>query len=546
MKHNLFAMLMCVVFCMSWMSCESNGPDNPSNASKDLYIGVVAFNQGVRELSLTNDLRKAKKFIIDQENDKDFTAFAYAVSRGNMQFDAAELPKFDNIFMLNFSDGTDNQSNMRWGEEGRRVGSEFVYDTARYDLQQRVGLNSYALGFGAEEADFREKMQKIVQGTGSYYNAKSSNDLLPTFNEIAQAMLASAKNVVIKTNPGFFAEDLGYKYFRLNFSSEDGSKDVIYAKMEGTPDEGYTLSINKIENEYAYFDAPAKGTLNAETGKVHIPLNNLKFVKGGKELQFTYSIEVSLDGELYYTDVEEASTEEQVSKRIAVVLVLDCSTSMGSAFTPMKEAAVDFIEAMAKTSSKNENSSSGNESTTIENGAENGHKYVDLGLSVKWATCNVGASKPEEYGDYFAWGETKPKSEYTEWNYSYYTDPTILPLSADAARANWGGSWRMPTKAEIEELLSYCTWTSTSLNGVVGWEVTSGSNGNSMFLPAAGNYWDDTLYDAGSYGLYWSSSLSTENLEPDGGSYVLYFGSSESGCGWVHRFVGLAVRPVCP
>lgn len=546
MKHNLFAMLMCVVFCMSWMSCESNGPDNPSNASKDLYIGVVAFNQGVRELSLTNDLRKAKKFIIDQENDKDFTAFAYAVSRGNMQFDAAELPKFDNIFMLNFSDGTDNQSNMRWGEEGRRVGSEFVYDTARYDLQQRVGLNSYALGFGAEEADFREKMQKIVQGTGSYYNAKSSNDLLPTFNEIAQAMLASAKNVVIKTNPGFFAEDLGYKYFRLNFSSEDGSKDVIYAKMEGTPDEGYTLSINKVENEYAYFDAPAKGTLNAETGKVHIPLNNLKFVKGGKELQFTYSIEVSLDGELYYTDVEEASTEEQVSKRIAVVLVLDCSTSMGSAFTPMKEAAVDFIEAMAKTSSKNENSSSGNESTTIENGAENGHKYVDLGLSVKWATCNVGASKPEEYGDYFAWGETKPKSEYTDWNYSYYTDPTILPLSADAARANWGGSWRMPTKEEIEELLSYCTWTCTSLNGVVGWEVTSGSNGNSMFLPAAGNYWDDTLYEAGSYGFYWSSSLSTENLEPDGGSYVLYFGSSESGCGWVRRFVGIAVRPVCP
>ena len=545
MKHNLFAILMCIVVCFSWMSCESNGPDNPSNASKDLYIGVVAFNQGVRELSLTNDLRKAKKFIIDQENDKDFTAFAYAVSRGNMQFDAAELPKFDNIFMLNFSDGTDNQSNMRWGEEGRRVGSEFVYDTARYDLQQRVGLNSYALGFGAEEADFREKMQKIVQGTGSYYNAKSSNDLLPTFNEIAQAMLASAKNVVIKTNPGFFAEDLGYKYFRLNFSSEDGSKDVIYAKMEGTPDEGYTLSINKIENEYAYFDAPAKGTLNAETGKVHIPLNNLKFVKGGKELQFTYSIEVSLDGELYYTDVEEASTEEQVSKRIAVVLVLDCSTSMGSAFTPMKEAAVDFIEAMAKTSSKNENSSSGNESTTIENGTENGHEYVDLGLSVKWATCNVGASKPEEYGDYFAWGETKPKSEYSDWNYSYYTDPTILPLSADAARANWGGSWRMPTGEEIEEVLRYCTWTWTTENGVNGYRVTSNKAGytdKSIFLPAAGYRYASGLRLAGSDGDYWSSSLLSGGPNY---AYYLYFDSSD--VAWYNgsRYYGRPVRPVC-
>ena len=83
MRHNLFAMLMCIVVCFSWMSCESNGPDNPSNASKELYIGVVAFNQGVRELALTKDLRKAKSFINDQKNDKDFTSFAYAVSKGN-------------------------------------------------------------------------------------------------------------------------------------------------------------------------------------------------------------------------------------------------------------------------------------------------------------------------------------------------------------------------------------------------------------------------------------------------------------------------------
>ena len=92
-----------------FLSCnnESNNPDLPTG-KKDVYVGVVAFNQDIRELALTNNLKDVKEFIGDQKNDKDFTSFAYAVSKGNMQFDAAGLPTFDHIFMLNFSDGTDN------------------------------------------------------------------------------------------------------------------------------------------------------------------------------------------------------------------------------------------------------------------------------------------------------------------------------------------------------------------------------------------------------------------------------------------------------
>lgn len=314
--------------------------------TKQLYVGVVAFNRDVRQMAITSDMEAVKAFINEQTNDKDFTAFAYSVSKGNKQFDAPELPDFDHVFMLNFSDGTDNYSNMKWGEEGRIVNNNFAYDTARYDLSSRVGLNSYAIGFGAKEADFREKMKKIVMGSGSYYAAASSSDLQPTFNEIAKSMLASAKNVLLKTNPGYYVGF--YKYFRLSFVAEDGSTDYIYAQMDGTPTTGYTLTISKIDNGYAYFDAPAKGVLDDETGKVHIPLNNLKFVKGGKDLQYKFTIEVSFDGESYYEDVEEASTAEEISKRIAVVLVLDCSTSMGDAFAPMKAAAVDFIKTMEK------------------------------------------------------------------------------------------------------------------------------------------------------------------------------------------------------
>ena len=196
---------------------------------------------------------------------------------------------------------------------------------------------------------------------------------------------------------------------------------------------------------------------------------------------------------------------------------------------------------------------------TTKNSTVNGYEYVDLGLSVKWATCNVGATKPEEYGDYFAWGETEPKEVYDWSTYkwcsgSYYTltkyctsssygtvdNKETLDLSDDAARANWGGNWRMPTRAEQGELREQCTWTWTTQNGVNGYKVTSKINGKSIFLPAAG-YRRSSLLDAGSYGDYWSSSLSTNSPVS---SYHLSFYSS--GVGWDNnnRYYGQSVRPV--
>lgn len=197
-------------------------------------------------------------------------------------------------------------------------------------------------------------------------------------------------------------------------------------------------------------------------------------------------------------------------------------------------------------------------------GVENGYAYVDLGLSVKWATCNVGANNPEDYGDYFAWGETTTKTTYNWSTYKYCNgsyntltkynnsssygsvdNKTELDLSDDVARANWGGSWRMPTDAEWTELREQCTWTWTTQNGVYGRKVTSKTNGNSIFLPAAGYRDGSSLTDAGSGGYYWSSSLCMDY--PDGAWYVNFNSSS------VHRYknfrsryYGRSVRPVCP
>ena len=203
-----------------------------------------------------------------------------------------------------------------------------------------------------------------------------------------------------------------------------------------------------------------------------------------------------------------------------------------------------------------------NGNTNNPTGLENGYGYVDLGLSVKWATCNVGANNPEDYGDYFAWGETTTKTTYNWSTYKYCNgspttmtkyntsssygtvdNKTQLDFSDDAARANWGGSWRMPTDAEWTELREQCTWTWTTQNGVNGYKVTSKTNGSSIFLPAAGYCNGSSLDDAGSDGGYWSSSLITNFPNY---AWCVDFSSGGVGRYNSHRYYGLSVRPVCP
>ncbi|MBO4560357.1 MAG: fimbrillin family protein [Bacteroidaceae bacterium] len=171
----------------------------------------------------------------------------------------------------------------------------------------------------------------------------------------------------------------------------------------------------------------------------------------------------------------------------------------------------------------------------------NGHEYVDLGLpsDLKWATCNVGASKPEEYGDYFAWGDTETKDNYNWSNYKWcngseetltkycskgdygkdgFTDSkTTLEAEDDAASYNWGGSWRMPTETDWRELLdnNNCKWDwfdagNTDFGGIAGYKVTSQKDGYKdrfIFLPAAGCIIVNDLENVGYGGVYWSSSL---------------------------------------
>ena len=176
----------------------------------------------------------------------------------------------------------------------------------------------------------------------------------------------------------------------------------------------------------------------------------------------------------------------------------------------------------------------------------NGYKYVDLGLpsGLKWAECNIGATTPEQYGDFYAWGELYTKSTYYQSNCETYGKKDIGDISGDtlydAATANWGASWRMPTKIEMEELKRECNREWITINGVNGYKLT-GPNGKSIFLPATGFRRESLHLNVNEYGAYWAS---TPYQGEGNNSGYTYFLVDRYSVAWNSRFMGFAIRPV--
>lgn len=193
-------------------------------------------------------------------------------------------------------------------------------------------------------------------------------------------------------------------------------------------------------------------------------------------------------------------------------------------------------------------------------GTLSGHDWVDLGTGVKWATCNVGASFPGDYGRHFAWGETEAKPDYSWENYRFRSSGNspetvrflkynssdgivCLDRADDVATLFWGEDWRMPTKEEVEALVSGCSISWTSRNGHDGCLFTSRSNGEEVFFPASGYQMDDSSSYSGIYGHYWTSSLNERNPEI---AWYLFLDKDEARLGDRYRYVGRAVRAVKP
>lgn len=206
-------------------------------------------------------------------------------------------------------------------------------------------------------------------------------------------------------------------------------------------------------------------------------------------------------------------------------------------------------------------------------GTISGYKYVDLGLSVKWATCNIGASQPEEYGDYYAWGETETKHIYDRYHYELgymknvgslgptlifnkyslntysgqfdVDNKTILESVDDAASQRWGNKWRIPSKGEFEELIGKCKWIWISKKNIYGYKII-GPNGNSIFLPAAGMKAGIDLLNSNGFGGYWANSLEISEFYSylDGAAWALSTYSNSYDMSGVQRVYGISVRAV--
>lgn len=258
----------------------------------------------------------------------------------------------------------------------------------------------------------------------------------------------------------------------------------------------------------------------------------------------TYKCQITADGYYSYENNITVSNSQK-EKHIELVKKHNASSTQSSS---------------SHSSSKSTSSAQSSPTSIPTRGVHNSHEYVDLGLSVKWATCNVGASKPQDCGGYYAYGETTKKNNYT-WDtykhgkgssklYKYNSDSRlgnvdrkkVLDAIDDAATANWGGNWRMPSKAEIEELITKCNWEWTTINGTRGYKVISKSNGNYIFLPGYSYYSFSSRADSSPYGNYMSRTLHSDNLN------VYKLGFNPGGkpmCNSYSRVYGYTIRPVC-
>lgn len=337
-----------------------------------------------------------------------------------------------------------------------------------------------------------------------------------------------------------------------------------HEKLDYIADEGYKLfppdifgpeEVEKIAPTYIIGIHTGDAEVNGLTAKCYIA-GYLRAEANDGEFNFDYGICLSTSS--------NPSLSDEVQKHTAVsgmINSIDVDLSLPYTFSELKSNTTYYYRAYFK------NNLDGivqyaDEIKSFQTGGmlfcpDNNHPHaIDLGLpsGTKWCCMNVGASSPEQYGGYYAWGETSEKSEYNCVTYSYFNcqgnrilsivniGSDIAGTSYDVAHVRMGGSWRMPSQDQQLELMNNCTRTFTQQNGVYGMLVT-GKNGGQIFLPATGWHGLSVVYDAGSCGSYWSSSL-----RPDHDYYAYYLVFILGNWSWHYssRSSGLSVRAVCP
>ena len=557
--------------------------NNEDALAKGLYMGIIGFNtdlydKGAMSL-LTPDTKGNFTSFVNNLSTKMQTLLYYGVDKGLEKLMTTPFPRdLRNVAIVTFTDGLDLGSPKKSGfkypnRDTYREGLAYQVKSMRI---QGLSLSSYTIGLRGGDVDndeayqnFKNTLEELANPADKAKEIKDMAELDAQFQKIAKELTDITRRLSLKIKTPIIDAETLIRFTFDNVSNASQSQCYIEGTLNGINN---TLTNVKYVGLTCESGTLLQGTED-ETGMVEFFFENVR-KSDGAELPQDYLNEYYWNSTYWQVNQTEFRPEDNLKVIVtrasaAIMLVLDCSKSLdkileGSGetttmFKQMKSAANNFINTLAAAMEEVDPSNPTNPSNP--GGATNGHDYVDLGLpsGLLWATCNVGASKPEEYGNYYAWGETSTKSNYSWSTYKYCNgssttmtkycnsspygtvdNKTTLEPSDDVARASWGGSWRMPTIDELSELSSKCTWTWTSQNGKNGYKVT-GPNGNSIFLPAAGYRYGESLYSAGSGGLYWSSSLDTSSA---GLARGLGFDSSNLSTAYDTRYCGQSVRPV--
>ncbi len=561
MKRTLFLLVVfvSVLGMLVTSGCHKNDREG-KDGDPGIYVGIVGFNDKITEYSVGHGKRQKKLRLLNSGTQKEFESFidelevsngtklyhAVRIAIDNIQ--AASLPEdLRSVSIITFTDGLDLGS---YGDSEYDSGDEYVRAISNRIFTEKVHnlpLNAYCIGMKGDdvgdEEKFRSDLQKLSSSSENAMLVSNMSEVNEKFKQIASSLYKEnvMQSLALKIPLPEKNQQLRFTFDVSGNSSVDASNSQIHIDFQfdskSNPEikyiiyEGITGSRTTImgTTKDKYWYSYDFGGISLSAGGT-VPTDNVK--EWYLDSNGQWQINSEFDGGANV----EVSTEVSSA---AVILVLDCSSSLGSEVFNMKQAAKDFIATLRGASLEGGSSSPVQSSNTL-----NGHEFVDLGLpsGLRWATCNVGASSPTDYGNYYAWGEITTKTTYNSSTYTYTGNPTTLPSDRDAATANWGSGWRMPTYDELNELKSSCTVTWTTQNGVNG-RLFTGPNGNSVFLPAAGVRDGSELRYAGSYGRYWSNSLYSGNTS---GAWLLSFDSDLYGMSNVSRRHGFTVRAVCP
>lgn len=660
----------------------NNGGEGSTPVEEGIYLGIIGFNYNLypKEIGLLNNSTKGSftSFINDLTMDNltglyfaDYTALNKLQSYG-------KPPKLTNVALVTFTDGLDNAS-LDDDKNPENYPTREAYLNAlntkiKTEKVHGLSINAYTIGLKGndvqDEAAFQNNLKKLASSDDNVFEVTSMDEAIQRFAEIAESLhsITTSTYLSLLVPPGyddglvlrFTFDQVGSAtnsalYIECTYKRSDNGRRLENITYHGFKQGVTSLSsVEKLSNGFYKFVfenlEKENGGFITESDKNHLKLY--------RQIASGWEPETEFDN-----NSQSTVTEEQSSALI--MLVLDCTTSLGSQFSSLKTGAVNFVETLVSSNGGGNGgggSNGGNALPTVsgcsvtditlnsafcccsfmeENGITdygvcwstshnptisdnvyyadwgfdpnfcctitnlnanttyyvrafaiysaginygeersfatlgtgnigggtgtyNGHDYVDLGLpsGTLWAACNIGATTPEGYGDYFAWGETQPKTTYncstykycngsygqwtkycsnSSYGYNGFTDNlTTLQSSDDAATANWGNGWCMPTEAQWRELSENTNNTWTTQNGVEG-RLFTASSGSTLFLPAAGYRSDDGLYGVGSRGDYWSSSLYT--VRPNGAWYF-HIDSGSCYMNYGDRDDGQSVRAV--